>query len=757
MNYLSTPHLATSIIEQVQLHVAAKPTDTVYRFLTDGVESNFSYQELDNRARTIAAHLQQMNIRGERALLLYPSGLEYISAFLGCLYAGVIAVPAYPPRKNRSFQRIELVMNDCKAKVALTTQQIKNDVARKFTEETSVKDLHWIATDTEAIDAPTDYKNYMPWGDDIAFLQYTSGSTGSPKGVMVTHRNLIHNSSLINRFFESGSHSQGVIWLPPYHDMGLIGGILQPLYTGFPVTLMAPETFLQKPIEWLSAITQYKGTISGGPNFAYDLCVNKITEEQKATLDLSSWEVAFNGAEPIRAHTIKTFSKAFESCGFRQEAFYTCYGMAEATLFVTGCAKSSAPRVISANKTALENNHVILNHTPEHSQELVGSGLINDHANTLIVHPDSLTKLPDNQIGEIWISGESIAKGYWNKGLQNTETFYAYLFDSGEGPFMRTGDLGFIHKGELYVTGRLKDLIIVRGKNHYPQDIEATAEQSHPSLQHGACIAFTVDVENAEQLVLVQEVKRTALHDFQIAEVSEMIRREVAEHHGLPIHEIVFLKTGGVPKTSSGKLQRQACKKAYLEGSMDVIAHWQTTDAESTLMDKAAMEKLIAQYKHLFQEYSSIHTSKQLQIMTDYLADLIAYFAEIPRTSLHLNDPVNKLGLDSLKLVELKSHVQDDTTIEIDVLKFLDGVSIRELALDVCLQLENKHTQQVVSLTHKSESQESVRIGNLTIPAQITADQAQHLLDNLDTYTAEEQEHILNVIVSENPNLLIGL
>ena len=357
--------------------------------------------------------------------------------------------------------------------------------------------------------------------------------------------------------------------------MGLVGGVLQPLYGGFPVTLMSPVDFLQKPLRWLQANSRYKATTSGGPNFAYDLCVRRITDEQKATLDLSNWEVAFNGAEPIRADTLERFAAAFEPCGFRASAFYPCYGMAETTLIVSGGVKATQPTIKIIQGEPLEQNQVVpAFNQKDGTRTLVSCGQTRLEQQIVIAHPETLKICLPDEVGEIWVSGDSVAQGYWNRSEETEHTFKAYLADSGEGPFLRTGDLGFLHDGEIFITGRIKDLIIIRGRNHYPQDIELTVEQSHAALRlsHGA--AFSVDVDDVEQLVIAQEVERSYLRNLNVNEIVTAMCQSVAQQHEIQIYAILLLKTGSIPKTSSGKIQRYACRTGFLNNSLDVVSDW---------------------------------------------------------------------------------------------------------------------------------------------------------------------------------------
>ena len=544
----------SNLIELLQHRALHQGDDIGFRFLVDAERETleWTYADLDRKARAIAASLQAMDLEGERALLLYPSGLDFVAAFFGCLYAGVTAVPAYPPRRNRNMARIDSIANDAEAKIALTTFEVLERVQRMIGDTPALQQIRWRATDQWEDSLADQWQRPDVHGDTLAFLQYTSGSTGTPRGVMLSHANLMHNSAMISYAFEHTRSGSGCFWLPLYHDMGLIGGILQPLYMGKSNTLFSPTHFLQKPVRWLQILSQCGATISGGPNFAYDLCVDKITAEQKQTLDLSRWTLAFNGAEPVRADTIDRFSKAFAECGFRREAFYPCYGLAEATLIVTGGFKQSPPTILTVEPRGLEQNKVAeATADAESSRELVGSG--GNLLDQQIVIADAETREPfgDDRVGEIWITGPSVARGYWKRDELSQQTFQARLSD-GRGPFLRTGDLGFLHGGELFVTGRLKDLIILRGVNHYPQDIEKTVRSAHEHVSQGAGAAVVVGEQGSEQLVIVQESAR--LRDLDFQSIVDAIRKKVAGEHELAIAAIVLIRARSIPKTSSGKI-----------------------------------------------------------------------------------------------------------------------------------------------------------------------------------------------------------
>lgn len=581
LDHLPGSFFGPSNLVELLLHRAQHQGDDIgFRYLTDGEKTmvEWTYADLDRKARAIAASLQAMDMEGERALLLYPSGLDFVAAFFGCLYAGVTAVPAYPPRRNRNMARIDAIANDCEAKIALTTFEVLERVQTMIADTPALQRIRWRATDQWGDDQSVHWNRPDVHGETLAFLQYTSGSTGTPKGVMLTHSNLMHNSAMISYAFEHSRSGSGMFWLPLYHDMGLIGGILQPLYMGRPNLLLSPTHFLQKPVRWLQAMSQYGATISGGPNFAYDLCVEKVTAAQKRTLDLSRWSLAFNGAEPVRAETMDRFSRAFAECGFKREAFYPCYGLAEATLIVTGGYKQADPVVRSFDLHALE-KHDVVPAIPgaAHSRELVGSGGNLLDQTIVIADPDTCEPCAANRVGEIWVSGPSVSEGYWRREDESRHTFGAQLSD-GRGPFLRTGDLGFLNDGELFVTGRLKDLIIIRGVNYYPQDIERAVDQAHEHIQQGAGAAFAVGDAGAERLVVVQEVERHRGLDF--AAIIGDIRKRIASELELAVSAVVLLKTGSIPKTSSGKIQRHACQAGYLAGTLAAVATWSMESGE---------------------------------------------------------------------------------------------------------------------------------------------------------------------------------
>ncbi|MFL9458769.1 AMP-binding protein [Tolypothrix bouteillei VB521301_2] len=582
----------STLVELLIYRAQSQPEQKAYIFLRDGEteEVSLTYSELDLQARAIASHLQSLKASGERVLLLYPPGLDFIAAFFGCLYANAVAVPVYPPKRNQNLSRLRVIASDAQTRIALTVSSTLTQIQSQFAQELEFADMQLLATDSIAVERASDWQEVQIDRDTLAFLQYTSGSTGTPKGVMVSHGNLLQNSKYTQQIWEYNSQSVMVTWLPVFHDMGLIYGVLQPLYEGFPCYMMAPVSFIQKPIRWLQAISRYKATHSGAPNFAYELCVLKTTPEERATLDLSSWHMTLNGAEPVRANTLKQFTQVFQCCGFNLATFCPGYGLAEATLVVAGVQNQKVPSFYTVKAEALAQNQVIEGNTEKELQTLVGCGYPGIDTKVSIVHPESLTQCRPEEVGEIWVSGSTVTQGYWQRTEETQETFGAYLKDTKEGPFMRTGDLGFLKDGELFITGRLKDLIIIRGSNHYPQDIELTVEQSHPALRRGFGAAFSIEVDGVERLAIAQEVERSYLRKLDINEVTGAIRKVVSEQHHLQVYAVLLLKTASIPKTSSGKIQRRACRIGFLNKSLDIVGEWTAANPQQLDLEQLQVE-----------------------------------------------------------------------------------------------------------------------------------------------------------------------
>jgi acyl-CoA synthetase (AMP-forming)/AMP-acid ligase II len=556
-----------SFSELLCAHAARAAERTAFTFLRgDAAARTLSFADLYCRASGAAEALRERHAPGERVLLLFPSGLEFIVAFMACLHAGLVAVPVAPSRRQQGMEKLAHIVVDCGATAVLTDGLHLADFRSQINALPQAAALPVYAVDElpeSGAVGPVPFD-----GDAIAFLQYTSGSTGRPKGVAVSHGNLWANETTIRQAFGHDAETVFAGWLPFHHDMGLVGNILQPLFLGIHSVLMSPVDFTQQPVRWLRAISSHRATTSGAPNFAYDLCARRITDAQMVGLDLSSWRVAFCGAEPVRAETLERFARRFASAGFRAKAFYPCYGMAEATLFVSGGTPGRGAVVKQVDGEALERHCVQTPLGSAPQRKLVGCGTAHGNQVIAIVDPESAAPCPDGHVGEIWVSGANVAAGYW--GRTDSAAFGARLAD-GTGPFLRTGDLGFLDHGELYITGRIKELIIVRGRNLYPHDVERCVAQSHAVLDGAIGAAFSLDIDEEERLVVVHEVAQRRLTDSDIHEVLSAATEAVARHLDAHLHELVLALPGAIPRTSSGKLQRGRCRDLYRAGLLPAL------------------------------------------------------------------------------------------------------------------------------------------------------------------------------------------
>jgi amino acid adenylation domain-containing protein len=677
----------TTLVDLLRRRAIEAPSKRAYRFLHDaetGEQENYTYGDLDQQARAIAAQLQALNMSGERVLLVYPAGLEYVSAFFGCLYAGAVAVPTYPPRLNRTLDTLRSIADDSQAKVVLTTRALLSKMERMFGHAPELKKLQWIATDDGPGANKNDWREPKINGDTLAFLQYTSGSTGTPKGVMISHGNLLHNSSFIAQGFGYAKETECLTWLPLYHDMGLIGGVLQPLYGGFSTTLMSPLAFARSPYGWLKAISDYGVTLSGAPDFAYDLCVRRITAEQRATLSLESWTVAFTGAEPIRVSTLESFAATFAECGFRREAFLPCYGLAEATLMVS-CGATAKVKKLA--RRALEENVVRESSDDDDATLLPSCGKPFTGQTFRIVNPETLELCKADEVGEIWVSSPSIAHGYWRKPEETEKIFQAHIKNSHEGPFLRTSDLGFLNAGELYVTGRVDDLIIIRGRNYYPQDIETAVARSHNALRPGGGAVFSHQNENENRLVVVHELDQRRKADT--AEVIEQIRRTITGEFELPLHAVVLVAAGGVPKTSSGKVRRKACRALFLSDSLEVISAWHPR-AESLTIQPAI---------------NAVPALHDLPAIKLWLAVKLAAQLRVTAAEIDLDQSITNYGLDSLSALELAHSIETAFGVNLSLVNLLEGASISELAAQI-------HTSSVVDSPASAAGSDTYRLSH---------------------------------------------
>lgn len=661
---MTVPSLVNLLSEQAE----KLPDRRSYTFLSSGEESeSLTFSELFLRARAIGAHLQALRARGERALLVYPPGMDYLTGFYGCVAAGAVAVPAYPPRMNRNFQRLESIVADARPKVVLTTEAVHRHMLAAMEDSPNLARVDWVLTDQIDLGEAAAWTHPQSTADTVAVLQYTSASTAQPKGVIVSHGNILHNQALMKVACRHESDSVIVSWQPVFHDMGLVGVVLASLYNGIPGYLMSPVEFLKRPRAWLEAVTRYGGTFSGAPDFGYRLCVDRIGPAERVGLDLSSWRVAFNGAEPVRADTIQSFIRAFEPVGFCAGAMFPCYGLAEHTLYVTG-GFSHEP--VSFSRESLETNRPRLS-AEDQSSPLISCGETVADSKLVIADTESLRPCPEGQIGEIWLSSPSVAKGYWNQPELTARDFQARLVGSDEA-YLRTGDLGFVHGGELFVTGRLKDLIIIRGRNIIPQDIEQTVESCGSAIQPGGVAAVSLEAGGGEVLVIAAEVRRENRRSFDAQTLFERIRSQVATEHAVEVAAVILLKPGKLPKTSSGKTQRSKVSQAFLAGELGELDQWRD-------------DEIFGETKPKRQPAVKRWMPGQVEA---WVIERIARLAKLPQDRISGNHSISFYGLDSMAAVRLVCELEENFGIPWDLDRLFDGdPTVRELAQRVLLAI----------------------------------------------------------------------
>lgn len=623
-------------------HAARHPHKLAYRYLLDGEskEATITYGELHRAACRIASQMQKRGSEGPLlALLLFPSGLEFISAFFGCLYAGVVAVPAPIPKRIRSADRLKNILKDTNATYIVTDRTTYSELQK----QSLFEDAEWIITDDSGEVNPFVKEHFT----ELAFLQYTSGSTSAPKGVMVSHQNLMANLKMVKEAFGHDESTIFVGWIPLFHDMGLVGTVLQPMYLGIPSTILSPVAFLQRPIRWLEAISKYKATSSGAPNFAFDLCVEKTTPEERKDLDLSSWRVAFNGAEPIRAASLKRFYEAFSSSGFKRSAFYPCYGLAECVVFAAGNPAGREPLLLTINRQMLEREHrAVATDSPSDSFTLVSVGKGWAGGEIAIVDPKNNATLKPGIVGEVWLKGPHVGLGYWNQPEASKKTF---------DQFLRTGDLGFCdEQGNLYITGRLKDLIIFRGRNIYPQDIELCVEECDARLRSHGCAAFSFIKEEEEHLVIVAEIEREKMRSLNAEELSLTIRQAISQEFQVNPIAIVFIKPNSLPKTSSGKVQRALCKAQYLDNTLESIAKIE------------GFSELVEEELNPLEVEIALEIKKNLSL------------ASIAKAT-----PLNSYGLDSMGTIALQVLIEKRWGTTLSFEEIMDGATVESLSKKV--------------------------------------------------------------------------
>ncbi len=658
---LQFEHDVATIVTVLQKRSQLSPDKVAFTFLATGEEEtgSMTYRELDSKARTTAAKLVKLGLKGKNVLMFYPPGLDFITAFFGCLYAGTIPATAYPPRKNRSVHRVRTIAEDCGAKSILTTAAISRSLERNFAEDSLLSQLEWHATDEWLPEDANSSELPEPIFENLAFLQYTSGSTGDPKGVMVSHRNIMYNLRSLQLIFRITPEDIAVHWVPQFHDLGLIFGILETVYSGSRAVLIPPFTFISNPFSLLHAITRYRATVSGQPDFAFNHCVEKISELDRNRLDLSSLRVMYSGAEPVRKSTLDRFISAFGPVGLKPESLIPAYGMAESTLILTGATNPRPTFFLPVIASELEMNRVVPVQDVNLSDDVqwvASNGKPTMDTSVLIVDPETRAVMPPNKVGEIWACGSTVTMGYYGNQPLSAEQFKAGLIGKSEGKWLRTGDLGFLFNEELFITGRQKDLIIINGRNLYPHDMEEMVEECHSAIRKTCVAAFPIEINGKERLAIVAELRRSILpHDT--ARIIESIVTAVSREFEVQPKRVALIRAGSIIKTSSGKIMRSANRHALLDGKFDVIAERSFDDHDAVLPEIELSGPI--SLEHFIVNWISVHLNDGVPI--DSANTLSTY------------------GIDSIKAVELTADTKELFGFEWSPSLFFEEMSIAQL------------------------------------------------------------------------------
>ncbi len=652
---------AKTLAEIVMQRAQTMPDFEILTYLADGEldEQPLTYRDFDHRARLIAGYLQQQGLEGERVLLLFPQGLEYMIALFGCFYAGVIAVPAYPPRNNRNMLRIQAILDDTSARAILAD---RTSVQRMYKMKFDSSHLLLLAYE-EALAAQQEWRQRVIPGREIAYLQYTSGSTGSPKGVMITHENVMINAQACRNIYPPDTHC-AVNWIPMFHDMGLIY-MMSYLIQNAKCYFMSPVHFVQKPLRWLQAVSRYRADYTVAPNFAFDLCCEKINEEQASMLDLSCLRSVLSGSERIQLHTLQRFYDKFRVAGFTLEAFKPGYGLAEGTLAISyvphNKLPSITPKADPGKSLQTLTSELLPFESPEDYHVSIGPSV--EGCQIRIVDLEARQLLPEGQEGEIWISFPgSISDGYWQNEEATREAFHNYLPDDPRTPYLRTGDLGFMLQKELYITGRIKDMIIIRGQNYYPIDIEVAVAQSHPALQLNSSAAFSIDVKGREQLAVVQEVRRAQWRKANPDEVIDAIRRTLSEAFEISPYHIALIFPMSLSKTSSGKVQRQRTKQQLLQGELRIMKEWTYKPTPATKGETETEEQISADW------------------ILEWLRQNIAERSKIKLAAIQAQSSFGDFPLESVDAAELSEQLSQPLGFQVEAESFWALPSLQELA-----------------------------------------------------------------------------
>jgi len=675
--------MSSNIVDRLRARADAHPDSLLYRYLqtgdVDGAQECVSYGEVERRARAVAALLQDAGLSGKPVLLLFAPGIDYIVGLFGCLFAGAIGVPTYlpnPAHLHRSLPRfralwasagVEAVM--ALRSTALLCRQVLG------AEMGEIERLRWITTDAAALPPGLESAWRAPQlGDDTpAFLQYTSGSTTQPRGVILSHRNLLANIESARERLAIVPSDRGVSWLPPYHDMGLITFLLGTPVIGAETTLFSPLDFLSRPMRWLRAISRFGATFSGGPNFAYELVCRRIAPEDREGLDLRSWSVAFSGAEPIRACTLERFAATFSPFGFSHRAFAPGYGLAEATLVVAVKPRGDEPTVREFDATDLAERRVA---RPAPGKRWVSVGPVVPETELRVVDPATRLALPDGHVGELWVRGPSVAIGFWKDEAATAESYHATLDEPDSPRFLRTGDLGFIVDGHVYITARLKDLIIVRGRNLAPQDLERTAEVAHRRVRPGCAAAFELDGGEGDRVALVAEVDVAGATEEELAAVVEAVRAAVRAEHELRLDRIALVGKGAIPKTSSGKLQRRACRDALAAGELPLV---RLRDDAAPAPAPPGEPARGDQAQELGRALLATDGAERRALLEAFIRGQIATALRVDPSAIASDRPLIQLGLDSLTAVEVGHRVRQALGIELSATALFDHRTLAAL------------------------------------------------------------------------------
>ena len=644
--------LYKTLLDHLKHHTSKHPEQKVYIILKDGDSETMAitYKELLSEVKAIAVHLLKYGQTGHRALLLYEHAQDFIPAFLGCLHSGIIAVPAYPPdpiRLNRSLPRLVSIYKDVQPQLVLTTTSNLALVDGLISMYPEFKNTQWVSTNQVDKHLAQNWKYPHITENSLAYLQYTSGSTQKPRGVMISHQQLLENQRVGKLLNDFTSDSIFAGWLPLYHDLGLMAYVIGAIYNDCLSVLMSPIHFLKQPFRWMKAISDYKATHNAAPPFGYDLCVKHTPTEMLDQLDLSSWKVAGIGAETVSMKTIEQFSTYFKACGFNKKAFRPTYGMAETVLYISGGV--SQGNALTISRKALEKGRVVF--TEKNSEDaymITHSGHAGSGFHVAIVNQDTFEVCSNGTIGEIWLKGPSVAKGYYENSLATKHIFNAYISDTHEGPFLRTGDLGFIKDKMVYVTGRLKDIIIVHGRNFYPQDIESIAQTSSPVIRKGCCVAFSIHIAGRERVFLVLEVKKKFLDKLNPDKTIHDILRSVTEYYELELYAVILVHPNTIPKTSSGKPQRSLCKKEFIEIKLSIIHEWHQNISQAATIQptpKALSLKESQKSFALKETKQWLKTRIQQLVSTD-----IQFISD--------NDCFENFGVDSVGAVTLSGELE---------------------------------------------------------------------------------------------------